>query len=197
MDFICFWLSLCLGCHSPSVSPACCGMWLCKVFMCVCMPLNTIAAKQLSGKEQCPSNICGLVCVCVCVHSNTDLMWCDGGGGGSIHILCCLCVKDDRWQRKCEKILEFCIKTITALAKVIPDHSLRLFLQGALAADRIGLEKEAYEFISQVCVQRAVVCVLSLADYSGISSLLVASCRPSLCLKRTSQTPRSRCVLYS
>ena len=63
-----------------------------------------------------------------------------------------LSVKDDRWQRKCEKILEFGIKTITALVKVIPDLSLRLFLQGALAADRIGLEKEAYEFISQVRV---------------------------------------------
>lgn len=59
-------------------------------------------------------------------------------------------MQDDRWQRKCEKILEFCIKTVAALSKIIPDLSLRLFLQGALAADCIGLEKEAYEFISQV-----------------------------------------------
>ena len=110
-----------------------------------------------------------------------------------------LSVKDDRWQRKCEKILEFCIKTITALAKVIPDLSLRLFLQGALAADRIGLEKEAYEFISQVSVGYVVcvcVCVecVTLATYSSMSSLLLASCRPSLCSRRTSLTPRSRCV---
>ena len=67
------------------------------------------------------------------------------------HVVCMLSsMQDDRWERKCEKILEFCIKTIGALSKITPDLSLRLFLQGALAADRIGLEKEAYEFISQV-----------------------------------------------
>ena len=67
------------------------------------------------------------------------------------HVVCKLSsMQDDRWERKCERILEFSIKTIGALSKITPDLSLRLFLQGALAADRIGLEKEAYEFISQV-----------------------------------------------
>ena len=59
--------------------------------------------------------------------------------------------QDDRWEKKCEKILDFCCKTILTLTKIIPDLALRLFLQGALAADRIGLEKEAYEFVIQVC----------------------------------------------
>jgi vacuolar protein sorting-associated protein 35 len=57
--------------------------------------------------------------------------------------------QDDRWEKKCEKILDFCCKTILTLTKIIPDLALRLFLQGALAADRIGLEKEAYEFVIQ------------------------------------------------
>ena len=62
-----------------------------------------------------------------------------------------LSLQDDRWLKKCERIFQFCLQTITALTKVQPDLSLRLFLQGALTADQIGSETIAYEFISQVC----------------------------------------------
>ena len=61
-----------------------------------------------------------------------------------------LILQDDRWLKKCERIFQFCLQTITALTKIQPDLSLRLFLQGALTADQIGSETIAYEFISQV-----------------------------------------------
>ena len=54
-------------------------------------------------------------------------------------------------MKKCERIFQFCLQTINALAKVHPELSLRLFLQGALAADQVGSETITYEFISQVC----------------------------------------------
>ena len=54
-------------------------------------------------------------------------------------------------MKKCERIFQFCLQTINALAKVQPELSLRLFLQGALTADQVGSETITYEFISQVC----------------------------------------------
>ena len=58
--------------------------------------------------------------------------------------------QDDRWLMKCEQIFKFCFQTINALVKNHPEISLRLFLQGALVADRVGNETIAYEFFSQV-----------------------------------------------
>ncbi|GAB6026743.1 Vacuolar protein sorting-associated protein 35 [Chamberlinius hualienensis] len=61
--------------------------------------------------------------------------------------------EDEKWERKCHKIFQFCHSTISALTKEeLSDLSLRLFLQGALAADQVGFENHetmAYEFISQ------------------------------------------------
>ena len=53
-------------------------------------------------------------------------------------------------MKKCERIFQFCLQTINALTKVQPELSLRLFLQGALAADQVGSETITYEFITQV-----------------------------------------------
>nr|CAH7712821.1 unnamed protein product [Callosobruchus chinensis] len=62
-------------------------------------------------------------------------------------------VKDERWEKKCTKIFKICHQTITALVKAeLAELPLRLFLQGALAIDRIGFENHetvAYEFMSQ------------------------------------------------
>ncbi|XP_020900046.2 vacuolar protein sorting-associated protein 35 [Exaiptasia diaphana] len=61
--------------------------------------------------------------------------------------------EDDKWEKKCQKIFQFCHQTISALAKA--DYSelpLRLFLQGAMAAGKVGFsncETVAYEFMSQ------------------------------------------------
>ena len=53
---------------------------------------------------------------------------------------------------KCEQIFKFCFQTINALVKNQPELSLRLFLHGALMADRIDNETIyiVYEFFSQV-----------------------------------------------
>ncbi len=63
-----------------------------------------------------------------------------------------LTLQDARWDKKCDRIFQFCLQTINALTKVKPELSLRLFLQGALTADQIASETVTYEFISQVCV---------------------------------------------
>jgi len=59
-----------------------------------------------------------------------------------------------RSVKKCQKIFQFCHQTIGALIKAEQNEmSLRLFLQGAVAAGEIEFENAesvAYEFISQV-----------------------------------------------
>lgn len=62
--------------------------------------------------------------------------------------------QDEKWDKKCQKIFQFCHQTICALSKAEYSYlSLRLFLQGALAADQqrfANAETVAYEFMSQV-----------------------------------------------
>ena len=60
--------------------------------------------------------------------------------------------QDDRWLKKSERIFKFCRETIFALIKNQPETCLRLFVQGALAADQIQDETITYEFISQVSI---------------------------------------------
>ena len=67
-----------------------------------------------------------------------------------LHSLSLSLSQDERWMKKCERIFQFCLQTINALTKVQPELSLRLFLQGALAADQVGSETITYEFITQV-----------------------------------------------
>lgn len=63
-------------------------------------------------------------------------------------------MQDDKWEKKCNKIFQFCHQTISALIKAeLAELPLRLFLQGALVAGQIKFENYetvAYEFISQV-----------------------------------------------
>lgn len=62
--------------------------------------------------------------------------------------------QDEKWEKKCQKIFQFCHQTIGALAKSdYGELSLRLYLQGAQTADKHGFsnaETVAYEFMSQV-----------------------------------------------
>jgi vacuolar protein sorting-associated protein 35 len=64
--------------------------------------------------------------------------------------------QDDKWDKKCHKIFQFCHATVVALTKAeLAELPLRLFLQGALAISRIPFENRetvAYEFMSQVCI---------------------------------------------
>lgn len=64
-------------------------------------------------------------------------------------------IQDDKWEKKCQKIFQFCHQTIGALIKAeYAELPLRLFLQGAMAAGEIDFDNHetvAYEFMSQVC----------------------------------------------
>ena len=66
--------------------------------------------------------------------------------------------KDENWEKKCQKIFQFCHQTIGALIKAdMAEMPLRLFLQGALTAGEIEFENHetvAYEFMSQVFIKR-------------------------------------------
>lgn len=72
--------------------------------------------------------------------------------------------QDNNWEKKCQKIFQFCHQTIGALIKAEQSEiPLRLFLQGALVAGQIGFENSetvAYEFLSQVCFLGGETCIL-------------------------------------
>ena len=53
-------------------------------------------------------------------------------------------------QKKLEMIMKFCREMISALINVEPEICLRLFAQGALAANQVSHETITYEFISEV-----------------------------------------------
>lgn len=61
--------------------------------------------------------------------------------------------EDPLWDKKCQKILEFCHQVISVLAKQeLSDLALRLYLQGALCIDQIKYtnhETVAYDFITR------------------------------------------------
>lgn len=61
--------------------------------------------------------------------------------------------EDEMWDKKCQKILQFCHNTITVLARSeLPELALRLFLQGALVVGQLSYtnhETVAYDFMTQ------------------------------------------------
>ena len=71
--------------------------------------------------------------------------------------------QDDKWEKKVGKILQFCHTTIAALVKAdMAELPLRLYLQGALALDKIEYENQetmAYEFMSQVLFSMVEPCI--------------------------------------
>jgi vacuolar protein sorting-associated protein 35 len=62
--------------------------------------------------------------------------------------------QDELWEKKCNKIVEFCLQTILALNKAeYAELALKLFLHGTLAIGQIkfaNCEDTAYEFLTQV-----------------------------------------------
>ena len=69
--------------------------------------------------------------------------------------------QDTKWEKKVVKIVQFCHNLITNLVKAeMSELPLRLFLQGALVLDAIPFETQetmAYEFISQVTIERFIL----------------------------------------
>lgn len=61
--------------------------------------------------------------------------------------------EDEMWDKKCQKIIQYCHSTIGVIAKTeLPELALRLYLQGALCIGNIGYsnhEAVAYDFMTQ------------------------------------------------
>lgn len=64
-----------------------------------------------------------------------------------------IAAEDELWDKKCQKIIQYCHSTIGTIAKTeLPDLALRLYLQGALCIGQIGYtnhEAVAYDFMTQ------------------------------------------------
>ncbi|VEN33480.1 unnamed protein product [Callosobruchus maculatus] len=108
-------------------------------------------------------------------------------------------VKDERWEKKCTKIFKICHQTITALVKAeLAELPLRLFLQGALAIDRIAFENHetvAYEFMSQAFSLYEDEISDSKAQLAAIT-LIVGTLEQISCFSEENSEPlRTQCAL--
>ncbi|XP_068894680.1 vacuolar protein sorting-associated protein 35 isoform X2 [Tenebrio molitor] len=108
-------------------------------------------------------------------------------------------IKDEKWEKKCQKIFQFCHSTITALVKAeLAELPLRLFLQGALAIDQIGFENHetvAYEFMSQAFSLYEDEISDSKAQLAAIT-LIVGTLEQISCFSEENSDPlRTQCAL--
>lgn len=107
--------------------------------------------------------------------------------------------KDDKWEKKCNKIFQFCHQTISALIKAeLAELPLRLFLQGALVAGQIKFENYetvAYEFISQAFSLYEDEISDSKAQLSAIT-LIMGTVEQTSCFCEENHEPlRTQCAL--
>ncbi|XP_049788980.1 vacuolar protein sorting-associated protein 35 isoform X1 [Schistocerca nitens] len=107
--------------------------------------------------------------------------------------------QDDMWEKKCQKIFQFCHQTISALMKAdLAELPLRLFLQGALAVGRVGFDNHetvAYEFMSQAFSLYEDEISDSKAQLAAIT-LIVATVEQTSCFSEESHEPlRTQCAL--
>ncbi|XP_012271457.1 vacuolar protein sorting-associated protein 35 isoform X2 [Orussus abietinus] len=109
--------------------------------------------------------------------------------------------QDEMWQKKCQKIFQFCHATITALMKAeYAEIPLRLFLQGALAIGEIrfeNFEMVAYEFMSQAFSIYEDEISDSKAQLAAIT-LIIATFEQISCFSEENAEPvRNQCALYA
>jgi vacuolar protein sorting-associated protein 35 len=107
--------------------------------------------------------------------------------------------EDDKWDKKCQKIFQFCHQSIGALIKAeLPELSLRLFLQGALAASQIEFENQetvTYEFVSQAFTLYEEEISDSKAQLSA-ATLIFATLERITCFGEENHNPmRSQCAV--
>ncbi|KAG1700050.1 Vacuolar protein sorting-associated protein 35 [Nymphon striatum] len=106
---------------------------------------------------------------------------------------------DDKWEKKCQKIFQFCHQTISALIKSeLAELPLRLFLQGALTASQLEFENHetlAYEFISQAFSLYEEEISDSKAQLAAIT-LIIATIEQMACFGEENHEPlRTQCAL--
>ncbi|XP_030764891.1 vacuolar protein sorting-associated protein 35 isoform X1 [Sitophilus oryzae] len=108
-------------------------------------------------------------------------------------------LREEKWDKKCTKIFQFCHQTITALVKAeLAELPLRLFLQGALAIDQIGFDNHetvAYEFMSQAFSLYEDEISDSKAQLAAIT-LIVGTLEQISCFSEENSDPlRTQCAL--
>ncbi|XP_028037637.1 vacuolar protein sorting-associated protein 35 isoform X1 [Bombyx mandarina] len=107
--------------------------------------------------------------------------------------------QDEMWEKKCQKIFQFCHQTITMLVKAeLAELPLRLYLQGALAISEIGFanhETIAYEFLSQAFSLYEDEISDSKAQLAAIT-LIIATFEQINCFGAENAEPmRTQCAL--
>ncbi|XP_060536542.1 vacuolar protein sorting-associated protein 35 [Cylas formicarius] len=107
--------------------------------------------------------------------------------------------KEEKWDKKCTKLFQFCHQTITALVKAeLAELPLRLFLQGSLAIDQIGFDNHetiAYEFMSQAFSLYEDEISDSKAQLAAIT-LIVGTLEQISCFSEENSDPlRTQCAL--
>ncbi|XP_077302985.1 vacuolar protein sorting 35 [Arctopsyche grandis] len=107
--------------------------------------------------------------------------------------------QDNVWEKKCQKIFQFCHATIMQLMKAeLAELPLRLFLHGALAIGRIQFENYepiAYEFLSQAFSLYEDEISDSKAQLAAIT-LIVSTFEQMFCFGIENADPiRNQCVL--
>ncbi|CAG9570849.1 unnamed protein product [Danaus chrysippus] len=107
--------------------------------------------------------------------------------------------QDEMWEKKCQKIFQFCHQTISLLVKAeLAELPLRLYLQGALAISEIGFanhETIAYEYLSQAFSLYEDEISDSKAQLAAIT-LIIATFEQINCFGAENAEPmRTQCAL--
>ncbi|XP_040566607.1 vacuolar protein sorting-associated protein 35 isoform X1 [Lepeophtheirus salmonis] len=107
--------------------------------------------------------------------------------------------KDDKWEKKVDKVLQFSHNTISALVKAdMAELPLRLYLQGAAVMDKIVWENQetlAYEFMSQAFSIYEDEISESRAQLTAIS-LIIGTLEQMTCFTEENHDPlRTQCAL--
>eukprot|EP00094_Tigriopus_californicus_P003870 TCALIF_03725-PA protein Name:"Similar to Vps35 Vacuolar protein sorting-associated protein 35 (Mus musculus)" AED:0.12 eAED:0.12 QI:124/0.92/0.85/1/0.92/0.92/14/130/936 len=107
--------------------------------------------------------------------------------------------QDDKWEKKVGKIFQFCLTTIGALVKAeMAELPLRMYLQGALALDRIPCENQetvAYELMSQAFSIYEDEISDSRAQLAAIT-LIIGTLEQMTCFSEENHNPlRTQCAL--
>ncbi|XP_067934568.1 vacuolar protein sorting-associated protein 35-like [Watersipora subatra] len=107
--------------------------------------------------------------------------------------------EDPKWNKKCQKIFQFCHQTIGVLIKAEKNElSLRLFLQGAVTAGDIAFENAesvAYEFLSQAFSLYEDEISDSKAQLSAISLIIATFEQISIFGEENHEPLRTKCAL--
>ncbi|KAI9578027.1 vacuolar protein sorting-associated protein 35 [Glossina fuscipes] len=107
--------------------------------------------------------------------------------------------QDENWDKKCQKIIQYCHSTISPLAKAeLPELALRLYLQGALVIGVIGHsnhETVAYEFMTQAFSLYEDEISDSKAQLAAIT-LIMSTFEQMTCFSEENAEPlRTNCAL--